>query len=151
MLGAARLRRANKFRAPEFDKVSDEASDKESRECCLRLTPHPNPLSLEGRGNRQSARLRKLQFGRGCFIIQTARRFAGDRRDVFDGDLASASFWTLHLDFGGVAGLLIDLLIGSGLVTNIEFGRGVGFEEQDTRLFGDAEVFLVEDGAAESK
>src|SRR6185503_18578363 len=54
---------------------------------------------------------RELQLGCGRLRIPSARGLARDGGDVFDRDLPAARLRPFDLDFGGVAGLLIDLLV----------------------------------------
>src|SRR6266536_1772116 len=90
-------------------------------------------------------------FGGGRFGIPAARGRAGDGSDVLEGNLPAARLGAFDFDFGRVAGLLIDFLIGRGFVADIEFLGRVRLEEQDPRFWGDAMIDLVQDGAAESE
>src|SRR5581483_3860832 len=147
----------------------EEPTFRSSRSCPPFTTPRPSlplyflrcallPLilfAIRMIARKQPARrrnilpsLRKLHLANRCLIIPSTGWRAGDGGNFLDGNLVAASFGALDRHLGGIARLLVDLLIRRGLVADVQFLGRVGLEEEDARFFRDAKIFLVQDRAA---
>src|SRR5690349_20934808 len=67
------------------------------------------------------------ELQRGCcpLGVPTSRRLAADGRYVFDGDLAAPGFRAFDLNLGGIAGLLVYLLVRGRLVFDEKLRRRI--------------------------